>query len=57
MAATVPGAGVIGPEPVYYRAEDGGVDFGELLRRAMVDRDVSRMKVASPTGFEPVFWP
>jgi hypothetical protein len=45
-AGTTEGAGVIGPEHVYYRAEDGAVDFGEVLRRAMVDRD--RTRVASP---------
>ena len=32
---------VIGPEHVYYRAEDGGVDFGEVLRRAMVARGIN----------------
>ena len=41
-------------EDVYYRAEDTGVDFGEVLRRAM---ESNRSRVASPTGFEPVFWP
>jgi hypothetical protein len=32
MEATVPGAGVIGLEHVYCLAEDGGVDFSEVLR-------------------------
>lgn len=55
---------------VYCRAEDTGLDFGEVLRRAMVRADRTKMaspagpnigddrtKMASPTGFEPVFWP
>ena len=41
---------------VYYRAEDTGLDFGEILRGAMV-RESNRTRVASPTGFEPVSWP
>jgi hypothetical protein len=43
--AKVPGA-ALGPDDVYYRAEDSGVDFGEMLRRAMSNRT----RVASPTG-------
>ena len=47
-----PGAEHLGPDDVYYRGERD-VDFGEVLRRATANRK----GVASPTGFEPVFWP
>ena len=49
LFAKVPGAEHLGPDDVYYRAEDSGVDFGEVLRRAMVNRT----RVASPTGAVP----
>ena len=49
-----PGAEGIGPDDVYYRGERDA-DFGEMLRRVV--EKMNRIKVASPTGFEPVFWP
>lgn len=65
--AKVPGAEQLGPEDVYYRAEDTGLDFGEVLRRATARTDrrnmasppgtdmceVNRTKMASPAGSNP----
>lgn len=46
--AKVPGA-ALGPDDVYYRAEDSGADFGEILRRAMSNRT----RDTSPTALSP----
>jgi DNA invertase Pin-like site-specific DNA recombinase len=55
MAVRVPGAEDLRYEHIYYRAEDGSVDFGEILRRVFERGNLT--EVSSPTGFEPVFWP
>jgi hypothetical protein len=51
LATPIPGAGHIRHEHIYYRAEDGSVDFGEILRRVF-ERE-NRTEVASQ---DPPTW-
>jgi hypothetical protein len=55
MAIPVPGAEDLRYEHIYYRAEDGSVDFGEILRRVFERGNLT--EVASRTGARGTYEP